>query len=796
MKKTSDLRGAESASGGRTAIEPRLRKWIGAAVATAVFATLVVIGCSVKDNPASGGDEPGTYSGGGTSDNGNGNGNGNGSVAGGDIKVGDIMAQNPSLPVSEENESDKYVVKEGEPFVDSRSGRSYKTVVIQDKTGLAKTNKMAADPASQNYNSVLWLAEDVINSGTGTKPTDYLMTWDQAQKACPGDGKGNDADGGWVVPTRADWVKLVKAVGTATTAGDSLKGEGGGTGQHDGEKWVTKNGGGQGALRFNAKPRGYKDLEGVHRGVDSNGLWWTRDEGISGTAYYRGMTYNNKNVIENYYGKSFQFALRCVYREGVGLWIPSGGGSGGGTAFKVTVTYSQTGGKDDGKATVVLKSDGKTEACSEKTPCNTGTEVIITATANTGYRFKNWSGDMSGTNSSVVAKVKGNANITANFEPITWTLTLNKAPTSGGTVKVNTKGGAQEAVSSGKTKTYNQTDEVTVIAEPADPGYKFNGWTVVPDTKKFATGDVTTSTITIKMTDKLEKEDITLTANFTKVYTLTVNWDKDQGSVSFPSQILSLPGTTGSSTSPPLTATMIDEGRAFRLTAVPATNYEFNAWTGGIAGKTTSIDITMTKNINITATFKEIGKSSGGGSLTPVGQIEQVWSTPNEGTVAPSGADDRNCYGGKSENCGNNYGALYDWVAAKNVCKDKPPEGGVNWRLPTRKDWDALVKRTGVVATSAAGVLKAKTGWDENDDSPYNGKGFDDINFLPGGYRDTKGNWRDRGVSGVWWIGEEDNNGNAYYAGMSQKLGSITINAYSKDYLFSVRCVRDVVSLP
>ncbi len=49
---------------------------------------------------------------------------------------------------------------------------------------------------------------------------------------------------------------------------------------------------------------------------------------------------------------------------------------------------------------------------------NSGDTVSLTATPNTGYNFANWSGDASGTNSSVIITMNSNKSVTANFNAI------------------------------------------------------------------------------------------------------------------------------------------------------------------------------------------------------------------------------------------------------------------------------------------------------------------------------------------------------------------------------------------
>ena len=95
---------------------------------------------------------------------------------------------------------------------------------------------------------------------------------------------------------------------------------------------------------------------------------------------------------------------------------------------------------------------------------NHGESCTVTATANTGYTFSNWTenGTVVSTNSSYTFTVEGNRNLVANFSNITYTITVSANPSNSGTA---TGGG-----------TYNHGQSCTVIATSAD-GYTFTNWT-------------------------------------------------------------------------------------------------------------------------------------------------------------------------------------------------------------------------------------------------------------------------------------------------------------------------------
>ena len=100
---------------------------------------------------------------------------------------------------------------------------------------------------------------------------------------------------------------------------------------------------------------------------------------------------------------------------------------------------------------------------------NANSSVSITATPNTGYEFTSWSGDASGTDNPLTVSLTSNTNITANFERIQYTLTVNIV----GQGQVNQVLGDNSITST--TVEYNQGDRVTLQTNPGD-NWTFSRW--------------------------------------------------------------------------------------------------------------------------------------------------------------------------------------------------------------------------------------------------------------------------------------------------------------------------------
>ena len=192
---------------------------------------------------------------------------------------------------------------------------------------------------------------------------------------------------------------------------------------------------------------------------------------------------------------------------------------------------------------------------------NSGDVVTVKATPATGYIFTGWSGDVTGTSSSVSITMDGNKSVTANFQLIKYTLAAVATPTAGGTVS-----GAGS---------YNSGDVVTVKATPAT-GYIFTGWS----------GDVTGTSSSVTITMDGSKS---VTANFQlkapDKYTLTTAASPSAGGA-----------VSG--------AGSYNSGDVVMVKATPATGYIFTGWSGDATGTSTSVSITMDDSKSVIANFQ------------------------------------------------------------------------------------------------------------------------------------------------------------------------------------------------
>ena len=130
-------------------------------------------------------------------------------------------------------------------------------------------------------------------------------------------------------------------------------------------------------------------------------------------------------------------------------------------------------------------------------PYKDGTVVDLVGGAEKGYRFVNWTGDVSTianvNDATTTITMNGNYSITANFKPILkYTLSISSA--AGGSVTNPGEGDF----------TYEEGKVVYLKAEP-DEGYQFRNWTGDVDT----IADINAASTTITMND-----DYSIMANF------------------------------------------------------------------------------------------------------------------------------------------------------------------------------------------------------------------------------------------------------------------------------------------
>ncbi len=254
----------------------------------------------------------------------------------------------------------------------------------------------------------------------------------------------------------------------------------------------------------------------------------------------------------------------------------------GGDTFTLTTTADPAAG-----GSIALDPAGPTY--------NSGTEVTVTATANTGYTFDSWTGDYLGNGNPITITMNADKSVTAVFTNgvDTYTLTTAASPTEGGSIALDPAG-----------PTYNSGTEVTVTAEPAT-GYTFGVWG----------GDVSDNTNPATITMDADKS---VTAYFIE--------EQTEYTVTFQA------GANGSITGT-LEQTVAAGGDATEVSAVPDTGYVFSGWTGGYTGTENPLTITgVSSDMTITANF-----IADDAPVAESGSLEVTRGASADGTLSATG---------------------------------------------------------------------------------------------------------------------------------------------------------------
>ena len=232
-----------------------------------------------------------------------------------------------------------------------------------------------------------------------------------------------------------------------------------------------------------------------------------------------------------------------------------------------------------------------------------GQSCTVSATANNGYSFTNWTenGNMVSTNANYTFTVNANRTLVANFTLNSYTITATANPSAGGSV---TGGGS-----------FNYGASCTLTAT-TNEGYTFTNWT--------ENGNVVSTNSNYTFTVNANR---TLVANFTlNSYTITATANPSAGGT-----------VTGGGS--------YNHGASCTLTATANQGYTFTNWTenGNVVSTNANYTFTVNANrtlvanftantytINVSANPSNGGTVSGSGTYT-YGQSCTVVATANTG---------------------------------------------------------------------------------------------------------------------------------------------------------------------
>ena len=148
-------------------------------------------------------------------------------------------------------------------------------------------------------------------------------------------------------------------------------------------------------------------------------------------------------------------------------------------------------------------------------------------------------------------------------------------------------------------------------------------------------------------------------------------------------------------------------------------------------------------------------------------------------------------YGNSSSNDGV-FGLLYNWYAvddARGLC----PNG---WSVPTDGEWMTMEMSLGMSEAEANGTwwrgtnqgsqMKSDYGWNIGG----NGTNSSGFSGLPGGYRESNGNFSGAGYDGNWWSSSSDG-ANAWHRFLFWDTEAVNRGVHNHRRGVSVRCIQD-----
>jgi hypothetical protein len=188
-----------------------------------------------------------------------------------------------------------------------------------------------------------------------------------------------------------------------------------------------------------------------------------------------------------------------------------------------------------------------------------GDVVTLTATANTGWHFSGWSGDLAGSENPASLTMTGDMAVTAGFTRDEYTLTVSNV-------------GSGTVMRDPEQATYWHNTIVELTAMPA-PGWSFSGWS----------GALTGSENPASMTMDGDKSVIAIYTQ--DEYALTVNKAGSGTVTKDPDQLRYL------------------YGDVVTLTVAPDTGWGFGGWTGDLQGSDSPAVLVMDGDKGVTANF-------------------------------------------------------------------------------------------------------------------------------------------------------------------------------------------------
>ncbi len=171
-------------------------------------------------------------------------------------------------------------------FGDSRDGKNYKTLTINNQTWMAENLAYKADSGCWEYDN----EHDKATYGC-------LYTWESAKRVCPS---------GWHLPSNYEFTVLTNFLGGDSIAGKELKETGT-------LHWESPNKEATNKIGFTALPGGYMDINSNKiMNISKNAIWWSSTEYNQDNACNLILGSGYKRAVRGKGPKRFGLSVRCI----------------------------------------------------------------------------------------------------------------------------------------------------------------------------------------------------------------------------------------------------------------------------------------------------------------------------------------------------------------------------------------------------------------------------------------------------------------------------------------------------
>lgn len=707
-------------------------------------------------------------------------------------------------------------------FTDDRDGQIYKTVKIGEQTWMAQNLNYAYNEPTEELDSSSFCYE---NEPDSCAKYGRLYLWSAAMDSAAvfsDDGKGCGYSStcnlsgtvrgvcpeGWHLPSQEEWNTLLAAVGGFSTAATMLKSQTG---------WNSYSGvpAGSDAYNFSALPAGVYYSNGSFTDVGYDAYFWSFSEDDNDLVYSVNLYYYNVYAFQNFIPKLYAFSVRCLKNSNDKAKFSS-------SAKSSSSVWSNSSVKSSSSA----KSSSSVKSSSSGKSSSSAKSSLLVVCSSSAI-------------SSSSAKSSSSVKDESEYDAVARTLTDKRNGQVYKIVQIGNQTWMAENLNfdynEGTAKSYcydNSADSCAKYGHLYRRSAAMDSAAVFSDDGKgCGSGPICNASGTIRGVCPdgwhlpSAKEWKTL---FSAV----------GGSSTAGTMLKSQSGWYNSG----------NGSDAYGFSALPAGDWGYHDEDFRNAGKYTyfwsssfaysigfdysyeSVDqfvgdmsrglysVRCLKNSNEEAKVKDGSEYDAvAQTLTDKrdGQVyktvkigEQTWMAKNLNYAydEPTVQEDSSsfCFGNEQDSCVK-FGRLYLWSAAMDSaavfsddgkgcgnnkkCSASEPVRGVcpeGWHLPSMAEWNTLFTAVGG-KDNAGTMLKSQAGWisDGNGEDTY---GF---SALPAGRRGYDGDFGSAGDFARFWSSSEYDSDYAYRMNLDYDIEYAGLNYGSRDYAFSVRCLKN-----